>query len=140
MPQAEADERRKILPEGRKPRAAKGRDTSPTELNPKGEKKEKGQTQEESYRLYREGLSISEIAAVRSLAHTTIEGHLARYVQSGDIPVDRFVDPVKLNQILTAARTIETDQLSPIKQLLGDEFSYTDIRFAVAYAKRLEDK
>ncbi|PIQ21314.1 MAG: helicase, partial [Cytophagales bacterium CG18_big_fil_WC_8_21_14_2_50_42_9] len=86
------------------------------------------------------GKTIAEIAAQRGLAITTIESHLARYVQSGDIPIATFLDPVKLEQILTVARTIDTDQLSPIKQLLGDEFSYTDIRFAVAYAKGLEEK
>ena len=33
-----------------------------------------------SYRLYREGLSIEEIASRRSLKSSTIEGHLAHYV------------------------------------------------------------
>ncbi|GEO06576.1 helicase [Adhaeribacter aerolatus] len=134
------EERQQLLAENNLPPKSRSRAQRATEPKAPGEKKEKGQTQEESYKLYREGKSIEEIAALRGLAHTTIEGHLARYVQSGAIPVEQFLDPVKLEQILTVARTIDTDQLSPIKQLLGDEFSYTDIRFAVAFAKGLKSK
>jgi hypothetical protein len=139
VPPVETAERQQMLPTARAGRT-RSRDSATTELKQKAEKKEKGQTQQESYAFFCDGKTIEEIAALRGFAHTTIEGHLARYVQSGDIPIDRFLDPVKLEQILTVARTLDTDQLSPIKQLLGDEFSYTDIRFAVAYAKGLKEK
>ncbi|MGV3587848.1 MAG: helix-turn-helix domain-containing protein [Adhaeribacter sp.] len=140
VPTVATEERQQQIEEALPARTRKSRTTNNAEPKEKGEKKEKGLTQEESYRLYCEGLSIAEIAAVRGLAQTTIEGHLARYVQSGAIPIETFLDPVKLEQILIVARTVDTDQLSPIKQLLGDEFSYTDIRFAVAFAKGAENK
>ena len=136
VPPVESEERRQIVPAGR----TRTRENAASEPKEKAAKKEKGQTQQESYDLYCAGKTIAEIATLRSLAITTIESHLARYVQSGDIPIATFLDSVKLKQILTVARTVDTDQLAPIKQLLGDEFSYTDIRFAVAYAKGLEEK
>ncbi len=38
-----------------------------------------------SYRLYQEGLSIKQIAERRSLKATTIEGHLAHYIRTGEL-------------------------------------------------------
>jgi hypothetical protein len=114
-----------------------GGESGPSEKAPK---KVVGQTQAESYRLYCKGKTVEEIAALRGFAPTTIEGHLARYVQSGDIPVETFVDREKVEQILTVARTLDTVQLSPIKERLGDEFSYADIRFAMAYEARRKER
>jgi len=139
VPPVEAEERQQLTPPARAGRT-RNRGNAAAEPKEKAAKKEKGQTQQESYDLYCAGKTIAEIATQRSLATTTIESHLARYVQSGDIPIATFLDSVKLEQILTVARTIDTDQLAPIKQLLGDEFSYTDIRFAVAYAKGVKEK
>ena len=114
-------------------KTAKERNRQPKEP---GERKEVGQTQAESLRLFREGKTIEEIAALRSLAVTTIEGHLARYVTSGELPATQFTDPVKLEQIITVARTLDTGQLGPVKAALGEEFTYTDIRFAMAELQR----
>ncbi len=38
--------------------------------------------------MFREGRSIAEIAAARGLTAGTIEGHLARYVESGEVKVE----------------------------------------------------
>ncbi len=103
-----------------------------------GTKKVPGQTQAESFKLYMEGKTLEEIAAIRGYAITTIEGHLARYVTSGHIPVEKFLAPEKLEQIITVANTVGADQLSPVKAALGDEFTYADIRFAMAELKRRE--
>ena len=44
-------------------------------------------TVEYSYWLYKQGYTIAQIAEKRGLNPVTIEGHLARYVASGDIDV-----------------------------------------------------
>jgi hypothetical protein len=43
----------------------------------------KGQTQQESFNLYKQGKTIEQIAAERSLSPLTIEGHLAQFVAKG---------------------------------------------------------
>ena len=115
----------------RKEPAAKKEKTQPKEKK----KKATGGTQAASLALFLEGDSIEEIAARRGLGTTTIENHLATFVESGEISVSRFLPADKLEQILAVARTQGTAALKPIKDLLGDDISYTEIRMAVAYLK-----
>jgi len=96
-------------------------------------KKEIGaNTKEASYNLFQKGKTIKEIASERSLAITTIEGHLAHYVAKGLIDISLFVDESKVRQVIKASQKLETTNLGPIKKYLGDEFTYGDLRFVMA--------
>ncbi len=100
----------------------------------KTETKEKAvNTKEVSYTLYKQGLTIGSIATERRMATTTIEGHLAHYVSLGLLNVSDFVEKEKLENIITVSKTLDTVLLGTIKQSLGDEYSYTEIRFAMAF-------
>ena len=106
----------------------------------KKNKKEKGpDTKEVSYNLYKEGKTIKEIATERSFAITTIEGHLAHYVAKGLIDVSNFVNENKVKQVIEASQKLETKNLGPIKKYLGNEFTYSDLRFAMASYYRDQD-
>lgn len=96
-------------------------------------KKEKGpDTKEISYNLFQKGKTIKEIAAERSFAITTIEGHLAHYVAKGLIDISRFVNKSMVKRVIEASEKLETKNLGPIKKHLGNEFTYGDLRFAMA--------
>lgn len=96
-------------------------------------KKEKINTKELSYNLYKQGKKVEEIAKERSMAIITIEGHLAHYVSLGLIDVKQFVEAEKMNNVITVSKTLTTPLLSDIKHLLGDEYTYSEIKFAMAY-------
>ena len=89
----------------------------------------------ESYQLYLKGNDIEEVARLRSMAVSTIEGHISYYVSTGEIDILKFISEEKLKNILEVAATVETENLGPIKERLGNEYSYSDIRFAMAYKK-----
>ncbi|MGK7388790.1 MAG: helix-turn-helix domain-containing protein [Candidatus Cyclobacteriaceae bacterium M2_1C_046] len=108
--------------------------------NKKNVKDTKTPTKEISYNLYKEKLSVEEIALKRGLSPTTIEGHLSVYVSTGDIPVSDFIEKEKIEQIIIVAKELDTTLLNEIKAKLGDEFSYGDIRMALAYQKFLDQK
>ena len=113
-------------PKGKKKSAAKtGKEKAP--------KQEKVNTKELSFNLYKTGKTIEEIAKERSMSPMTIEGHLAHYAGLGMIDVKLFVDEAKMNNIITVSKTLDTTLFGPIKQSLGDEYSYSEIRFAMAY-------
>lgn len=95
--------------------------------------KVKPNTKEESYNLYKSGKSIEEIAELRGFAATTIEGHLAHYVALGLIDVHIFVTKEKLGHITEVSKKLDTNLFGPIKQHLGDEYTYAEIRFAMSY-------
>jgi uncharacterized protein YpbB len=81
-----------------------------------------------------------KIAQERGLGLTTIESHLAHYVSLGMIPVTQFVSKEKLDKIIEASNQIEGEsKLSPIKEELGNDYSYSEIKYALATQKHLKN-
>ncbi|MBK8303447.1 MAG: DNA helicase RecQ [Chloracidobacterium sp.] len=79
--------------------------------------------------LYRDGRSISEIAKERGLSPTTIENHLIRFITTGEISLEQFVSMDKVETIQKAIMKFQpSDALSPVKEFLGDEYSFAEIR------------
>ena len=99
----------------------------------KGSKKDKRSTKEITRQMFQEGKTIEEIAAERSLAVSTIEGHLAHWVREGKLPVEQFVNQDKLDKIIYVAQHLNSTKLNDIKAKLGDEYTYSDLKFAVAH-------
>jgi len=100
----------------------------------KAKKKDKTPTAEVSFSLHKEGKTIEEIAQERSLVPSTIESHLCTYVESGEIDPFDIIDKEKLNNILTLI-TPETAGSGEIKAQLGDEYSWGEVKMALAYRK-----
>ncbi len=93
-------------------------------------------TQYTTLNLYREGLSIEEIAEQRKLSVSTIEGHFAAFILSGDLEIGKFLNEEKLRKIIQVIKTTgQTFASKPIKDILGDEFSYGEIKLALAHYK-----
>lgn len=97
-----------------------------------------GNTAAETWEMFREGLSIELIAERRGLAETTIEGHLARYVKSGELEISRFVSSERIDEIKAVFDELQVTALSPVKQKLGDDYSYTEIRMVFNYLEYLK--
>jgi uncharacterized protein YpbB len=92
---------------------------------------EKKDTRQISYELYRQGKSISEIAEARGLVTNTIEGHLAHYVGLGMLDVSDLVADTKISSIKQAAEKKGIQNLKVIKEHLGDNVSYGEIRMVL---------
>lgn len=86
-------------------------------------------TKEQTYLLYQEGKSIDEIAALRMLSRTTIEGHLAHYISLGKLPLSEFVSGEKARRIRAL---LPATSLTEVKEKLGDDISYGEIRMVMA--------
>jgi nucleoside-triphosphatase THEP1 len=95
-------------------------------------KKERIDTKNETFILFKQGKTIPEIAKLRNMTNSTVEGHLAFYVAKGDIGVSGLVSEKRMDEIIVAAKQLDTFLLNPIKQLLGSEYSYGEIRLALA--------
>ena len=109
------------------------------EKNPKrerktesGEKKKKIDTKTESFRLYKEGKRVDEIAKERSLTQQTIEGHLAHYVSAGEIRISELLSSEKILLIESVAKTFSGASLTPIKEKLGNGVSFGEIKLVIA--------
>lgn len=112
--------------------------TSRIELKaPKSPRKERAErdsdTKQVTLQLFEDGNTIEKIAELRKLSTSTIEGHLAFYVQQGRLSVYQLMDIHKMETIRQAIETVGGNQLTPIKLALGDDFSFSDIRYVMAH-------
>lgn len=121
-----------------KDKAVKKERKSKKELKPKKEKIAKPDTKSISYDLYQSGKTIEEIVVERNMAQSTIEGHLAHYVSLGKLPVLRFVPESKLKKMLDLLDKLEETSLGALKETLGEDYSYSEIKFALAAQKYLK--
>ncbi|MFD0750185.1 DNA helicase RecQ [Mucilaginibacter calamicampi] len=103
--------------------------------NAKSARKTVAGTQRESFDLYKAGKTIAEIAATRGLAVTTIEGHLAYFVEQGELEVTDMVNAKKIPAIQDAIEKYGDDRLAPLKELLGEEYSYGEIKCVISWIK-----
>lgn len=79
--------------------------------------------------LYKEGHSIEEIATIRNLKARTILGHLVDLFERGEnIDLEQLVPPERQAVIAQAWQRIGGDLLKPVKDFLGEEYGYEEIR------------
>lgn len=97
-----------------------------------------GNTKEISFTMFDSGMSVSEIAAERGLAITTIEGHLAFFVGKGKLDVNKFVSPEKQQVIAKKFKEIGRDGLAEIKKALGDDYSYSELKMVRAHLEQVQ--
>jgi ATP-dependent DNA helicase RecQ len=94
-------------------------------------------TRQQTLDLYRAGRSVEEIAQERNLKSSTIVNHLAELIDAGeDIDVDPLIQPGHYEVIAAALQQVEGEALKPVKELLGDEYSYEEIRLVKALLRR----
>lgn len=102
-------------------------------LATKPEKPVKIPSHQISFELFRQGKSIAEIAQERECVVSTIEGHLVRYVKSGELPVEQIVAPDKLKMISEYFAHTDDFRLGPAREVLGNGISYGELRMVAAY-------
>lgn len=91
-----------------------------------------------SFDLYKQGLSLEEIAQQRNMTVGTIEGHLTDYISTGEINIEDFVSADKIQRIKSVIQNHDGEKgiMSFVKQELGDAITYTEIKFALEYLKK----
>ncbi len=103
-------------------------------------KESKPDTKQQTYLLYKQGISLAEIAKQRNMALSTIEGHLTPFVASGDIDINTLVEPKKQELIAKALINFKQELgITSIKSSLPQTITYTDIRYMVALHNKKED-
>ncbi len=108
----------------------------PTQPKRKKRKQKISSSKKESLRLFQEGKSLEEIAEIRGFVKSTISSHLMPFVISGEIKVEALVPPEKIPLIEAAAKENPDIGLKPIKEALGDNFSYDEIRAVVNHLRK----
>lgn len=98
-----------------------------------GKPERETETKQQSFELFQQGHSTHKIAELRGLSPMTIEGHLAFYVQHGKIKIDQLMNTSKIAPIQRAIEKAGANSLTRIKELLGDAYSFGEIKLVIAY-------
>jgi ATP-dependent DNA helicase RecQ len=86
--------------------------------------------------LYLRGLNLAEIAIERSMRESTITDHLIKTLECGyEVNLDRIVSVDRQTAIEQAINTVGADRLTPIREHLGDSYSYEEIKLVRAKLK-----
>lgn len=105
---------------------------------PKKSTKTQGETYLITLDLFLSGKKPDIIALERGLSIGTIYGHLARWVEKGKVDIKAVVSEEKIQIISEALTDWEEDTITPIREKLGDEYSFGEIRMVKAYLKSIK--
>lgn len=96
-------------------------------------RKMRSYTDQETLSLLKQGLTIEQIAKKRNLAASTITSHIEKLIFQGEeIVIERFVPPEKQRAIRRAFKEVGVDRLAPVKDRLGNGYSYDELRLVRA--------
>jgi len=98
-------------------------------------KKQKTPSHQVSFNMYKDNMSIEEIAEARNMSHITIEGHLAEHIESGEIEYTELIEEETYQLIKKATETLKTYHLTPIKKAISNDYSFSDIKIVIAALK-----
>ncbi|WP_437823037.1 DNA helicase RecQ [Tenacibaculum mesophilum] len=107
-----------------------------TFLNEK--KKTKKDTTLETFKLYKEGFTVEEIAENRGLKPTTIFSHLSKlYLDGKDVSLDEFIEADTLALVANAKKVLKNETaLKPYFEFLGEKVPYEKIRVGLTILQR----
>ncbi len=93
-------------------------------------------TQQLTMSMFQEGKSIEQIATERALTISTIQGHLAFYVEENQLDIHRLLDKNKLEEIERYFSANPTATIGDAKTHFGPKFEYGELRLAQSYIHR----
>ncbi len=101
--------------------------------SPKEKKEKKEDTKITTFKLYKQGLKIAEIAKERDYTRQTIVRHLAHYVANGMLSVNEFVSSSHIDSITEVINTVGTTHgLAAVKEACPEDITYEEIHFVIA--------
>lgn len=104
-------------------------DSASLSSSSKEKKAPKVPTREISYNLFKQGLTIEQIAAERNFTKGTIIGHLTPYVKEGKIGIRTFITSAHEKKIRDfMEKHPEMEHFSEIKEALGPSIEYYEIK------------
>jgi hypothetical protein len=103
-------------------------------------KASKGESRLISLEMFKAGNDIAAIAKERGYATSTIEGHLASFIETGEITIQELLSEEKINRIENVIHELG-DKLTgskDVKDKLPYDYSYADIKSVMLHLKKIQ--
>jgi ATP-dependent DNA helicase RecQ len=115
--------------------------TQKVEIKPTPVDNSPSSTELTTLKLHQQGMSIDEIAQERSIKATTVIRHLSDLIEKNEVIDISLLVPVNKQQVIWKVLDILGDvALTPIKEYLGDDYSFDEIRIVRGMWKRKNKK
>jgi hypothetical protein len=102
----------------------------------KAEKSDKIPTTEITFQMWKDGKTIEEIAKERVFTTSTIEGHFEKLIEEEKVDIGDVMDKATFDKIMAAFDAApDAEGTKPIKEHLGDEISFGQIKMVMGYRK-----
>ena len=111
----------------------------PLEDEPEIIKIPKKRTWEITYELYKEGNTPEEIARIRKFTLQTIENHLGRYIETGELEIREFMKNETIELIKDYFEKNPGKTLSEAKNNLPEEISWSQLKMVQHYSVFLKN-
>jgi uncharacterized protein YpbB len=99
---------------------------------------EKGSTKLVTLEFYQKGMDVIAIAKQRGITTGTVEGHLAEFVGTGQVNVFDFLSQRDIDEIQKAVAELDTTDLKPIKEKMGEALSYSQVKMGLSYLAKVK--
>jgi len=94
-------------------------------------------TYQQTLELYEQGMSIEAIAEARSIKPSTVISHIVALIEEGkEIDTTALISADRYDVIAAALHAVGDDLLKPVKEYLGDDYSYEEIRLVRAIRRQ----
>lgn len=90
-------------------------------------------TRNQTLQLFKKGNSPAEIASIRGITTSTVESHLTSFIAMGQLDVEKLIPKFKVNSIIRAFQESGAASLTPVKEILGEDYSYNEIRAVASH-------
>jgi ATP-dependent DNA helicase RecQ len=96
-----------------------------------------GSTYRETQKLVLEKMSIEKMASTRGVSAGTIAAHIEKLVSSGEEIDFEYLRPSseRFEKIKAAFQKLGGTALSPVREILGEQFSYAELKIARLFIK-----
>ena len=108
---------------------------------PKKKAPKKGETQKITLDLFLSGKSIPEIAEERGFVTSTIEGHLATFIGTGELDITDIIPKDRYEELKKLMEETTYEGFTDLQSKIGNKFSYGEMRMvqrAIEYRKNNE--
>jgi len=94
-------------------------------------KRQKGDTIRVSLELFKSGKSIEQIALERELNVNTVIGHLASFIDSGEVKITDIISEEHYNELKEIIPKHTFENLSDLKHQIDNKYSYGELRLVL---------
>ena len=112
----------------------------PKKKKEKKPKSPKVDSSRKSLEMFRQGMSVEDIAKERSLSISTIFSHLTKFIITGEIQPEELIGKEKFSEIMDFLESHSfSGSVSPLYAEAEGKYSYEELRVGLAFMEKMQE-